>query len=157
MSTAEVAGVLSRLLSGFVSDVNVYGVEVPHADGRAGMAALSLAAPLVPAANVGGEAPAGTAGEVEDFITGEALVAGLFGRLEGELPAYAQPVFLRLSARGLDYTATFKLRKDAGRAEGFDPLRLGGDPVFVRDARAHSYVRLTSERLDAIASGATRL
>jgi fatty-acyl-CoA synthase len=56
-----------------VSEVNVYGVTVPHCEGRCGMAMLTLA----------GEAAA------FDF-------RGLYASVVQKLPAYARPVFLRI-------------------------------------------------------------
>lgn len=40
MSTLEVANILSELE--FVEDCTVYGVPVPHTDGKCGMAAFTL-------------------------------------------------------------------------------------------------------------------
>jgi fatty-acyl-CoA synthase len=71
------------------------------------------------------------------------------------LPPYAAPVFVRQLAVP-DLTGTFKLRKVALQAEGFDPGRVA-DPVWVRDAGAGRYEPLTPERFAAIRSGAWRL
>ena len=82
VSTTEVAAVVAPPRGS--TDAAVYGVSVPHADGRAGMAAL---------------------------VTGPGFSLAGFRRAVGEqLPAYARPVFVRIVAR-LRSTGTFKLRK----------------------------------------------
>jgi fatty-acyl-CoA synthase len=119
VSTQEVA----EALSGFpgLAIANVYGVRVPGAEGRAGMAALVLR-----------EAGA---------FDGRALWAWC----EERLPRYAAPVFVRL-ARDADTTSTFKLRKHELARQGYDPAR-AGEPLFVRDDAARAYVALTAESL----------
>ncbi len=88
----------------------VYGIEVPHCDGRAGMAALTLRVP------------------VADFDA-----AGLATALRQALPAYAVPLFLRLRAAH-ETTATFKLRKVELRREAYGDC---GDPVFMLTAEGY--------------------
>jgi fatty-acyl-CoA synthase len=125
VSTQEVA----ELLSGFegVEMVNVYGVEVPGADGRAGMAALVL-------------------GEGARF-DGEA-----FHRFAGEvLPRYAAPVFVRILSEQ-EVTGTFKIRKVELVREGFDPAAVP-DPLYLRDDGASAYVPLTEALHGRITSG----
>ena len=97
----------------------MYGVAVPGAEGRAGMAALVLAAP--------------------DAFDGRAFWAFTAERL----PAYAAPVYVRL-VRQADVTTTFKLRKVDLQRDGYDPARVS-DPLYARDDAARTYVRLTKE------------
>jgi len=120
VSTQEVADALAELPG--LAIANVYGVRVPGAEGRAGMAALVLHAGA-------------------DF-DGRACFAWLAERL----PAYAAPVFLRLS-RAADLTATFKLRKIDLQRDGYDPTRVA-EPLYVRDADAGRYVPLTAAALE---------
>ncbi|WP_245500923.1 long-chain-acyl-CoA synthetase [Lichenibacterium minor] len=129
VSTLEVA----EALTGYpgIAEANVYGVAVPGADGRAGMAAL--------AAEEGAEID----------------LAGLKAFLARRLPAYAVPVFLRVQA-GLEVTGTFKQRKPTLVAEGFDPARVAG-PLFVSGAGEGAYRPLDGATAAAIASGALRL
>jgi len=91
VSTAQVEAVLAA--SPGVADAAVYGVEVPHTHGRAGMAAV---------------VPAG------DTLDLDALLA----HLRNELPSPAVPLFVRILDR-LDTTATFKHVKRGLRADGF--------------------------------------
>ena len=115
VSTQEVA----EALAGFpgLEVANVYGVQVPGAEGRAGMAALAL-----------------RAGAAFD---GRAFYAFTTARL----PDYAAPVFIRLVAEA-DMTSTFKLRKVDLQREGYDLARVR-DPLFIRDDAAGAYVPLT--------------
>ncbi len=126
VATSEVAATLSAA-SG-VKEAVVYGVAVANADGKAGMAALTIdGAPDLEA------------------IARAALA----------LPRYARPLFLRL-APTLEATATFKPMKRTLAAEGFDPAKVA-DPLYVYDAEREAYVALDAQRYAAIASGAARL
>ena len=92
VSTSEVAEAISQFPD--VQEANVYGVEVPGRDGRAGMAAI-------------------VAEEHFDL-------AAFRDHLIERLPEYARPVFVRLRNE-IDVTATFKQKKIDLVREGFDP------------------------------------
>uniref|UniRef100_A0A8C3UIC2 long-chain-fatty-acid--CoA ligase n=1 Tax=Catharus ustulatus TaxID=91951 RepID=A0A8C3UIC2_CATUS len=127
VSSTEVEGALSRLLG--QADVVVYGVEIPGAEGRAGMAAIADPhSRLDP--------------------------AGLYQALVPVLPPYARPVFIRLLPH-LDTTGTFKLQKTRLRGEGWDP-RLVPDRLFVLDPQRGRYVPLDGEMHARICAGKTR-
>jgi hypothetical protein len=69
---------------------------------------------------------------------------------------YAHPRFIRL-LRGttpIETTQTFKPKKAALQAAGFDPRLTGGDDLFVRDAAARSFVPLSATEHAALVSGA---
>jgi len=129
VATQEVADVLNSAPG--VSEANVYGVELPGEDGRAGMVALVLA--------------------------GDAHfdAAALYAHAERHLPVYARPAFVRLVPE-MDVTGTLKQRKLALAAEGYDPARVG-DPLFVRDDAARTYAPLTPAVLAEVTSGRRRL
>jgi fatty-acyl-CoA synthase len=129
VSTQEVAESLAAFPG--IEMVNVYGVAVPGADGRAGMAALILS---------GGEAFDPRA---------------FYAHAVTALPSYAVPVFLRLQHEA-EVTGTFKLRKVDLQEEGYDPAKVS-DPLLVRDDGARSYVPLTAENHPRIASGEIRI
>ena len=94
-----------------VLDASTYGVAVPGADGRAGMAALVVE---------------------QDFDL------GIFAEhLSRRLPVYALPVFIRFCGT-LDATETFKQKKQQLIREGFD-LSVVGDPLFLRDSATGDY------------------
>ena len=129
VATTEVEAAL-RAAPG-IADCTVYGVSVPHADGRAGMAAITLA----PGATLDG--------------------AALASHLAEALPAYAVPLFLRVVAE-VETTATFKARKQALREAGFDPSKVP-DPVHVLLGKGAGYQVLTSALHADIAAGRLRL
>ena len=93
-----------------VLDAATYGVTVPGADGRAGMAAL-----------------------VVDPSFDFKLFAEYMSR---RIPVYAHPVFVRLCS-ALDVTETFKRQKQRLIRDGFDPSM--GDPLFLRDPATGDY------------------
>jgi fatty-acyl-CoA synthase len=126
VSTTEVAAAL--LADSGVKEAIVYGVAVPHQDGRAGMAALVVDEPFD--------------------------LARLRDRLETALPPYAQPLFVRLTA-ALATTGTFKPRKLDLITEGFDPAVVS-DRLFFHD-RVQGFIPLTSAIHDHILAGDQRL
>ena len=127
VATTEVAEAIASLPG--IGEVAVYGVAVPGADGRAGMAAI-------------------TPGDGFDLA---ALHAGIRERL----PAYARPLFLRIGA-GIGMTETFKQKKGALAAEGFDPARIA-EPLFLDDPRAGAYRPLDADLFARIGAGEIRL
>jgi fatty-acyl-CoA synthase len=128
VSTQEVAEAASAWPG--VELANVYGVEVPGGDGRAGMAALVVNDP-------------------KSFDA-----RAFYAHVVGSLPAYAVPVFLRLQPEA-EVTGTFKLRKVELQREGWDPSTLS-DPLYVRDDAARAYVPLDLDRHRAISAGDVR-
>ncbi len=112
-----------------VKEANVYGVEVPGGEGKAGMAGL---------------------------VTGNAFdLAGLTVYLEKNLPFFARPIFLRFQQE-IEVTSTFKQRKIELQKEGFDPAGVS-DPLYVRDAASGRYVTLTPELYRDICDGKVKL
>jgi citronellyl-CoA synthetase len=126
VSTNEVG----EIVNGFhqVRFSNVYGVTVPGADGRAGMAALTLA-PGVDALDL----PA-----FSEYVT-------------GRLPSYARPVFLRIEPE-IDVTGTFKMVKGQLREQGYDPDRID-DPLYVMKPGSAAYEPLDRDYAALIAQG----
>jgi fatty-acyl-CoA synthase len=125
VSTNEVAEVLSVCAG--VKEANVYGVEVPGQDGRAGMAALV----------------------VDGSFDPEVFAA----RVNSELPVYARPLFLRLMPE-IEITGTFKHRKVDLVKEGFDPTGVE-DPLFFLEGGR--YEPLDESLHGRIAGGDVRL
>ncbi|KAH0489373.1 hypothetical protein TgHK011_009805 [Trichoderma gracile] len=102
VSTAEVSQVMG--LHPAVREANVYGVELPHHDGRAGCAAVCLEPP----------------------VPDEATLRSLAAHVRASLPGYARPLFLRLVKDvgvGSQTTGTNKQQKQSLRAEGVKPRR----------------------------------
>ncbi len=127
VATSEVAEALTGAPG--VVEASVYGVAVPHRDGRAGMAAL---------------------------VTGDGFsLPALRVHLASRLPAYARPVFLRLQG-AIDSTDTFKHRKAPLVRDGFDPARVA-DPLYLDDRAASAYVPLDASLHARIADGSFRV
>jgi fatty-acyl-CoA synthase len=112
-----------------VVDATTYGVEVPGADGRAGMAAVVV----------------GDRFDLAEFRDG----------VSRRLPAYACPVMVRFCT-ALDTTETFKQKKHQLAREGFDP-RLVTDPLFFRDPKSGAYRPLDAASHARILDGSIRL
>jgi len=94
-----------------VVEAATYGVEIPGADGRAGMTAVV----------------------VDDRFDLAEFRDGISRRL----PVYARPVMVRFCT-ALDTTETFKQKKYQLVREGFDPC-LVADPLFFRDPKSGAY------------------
>jgi fatty-acyl-CoA synthase len=112
-----------------VVEAATFGVVVPGADGRAGMAAV--------------------------VADDEFDLAMLRDHLARRLPAYACPVFIRLCA-SLDSTETFKQKKQDLVRSGFDPNRVS-DPLFFRDPESGDFITLDAFRDAQILDGSLRL
>ncbi|WP_446665905.1 long-chain-acyl-CoA synthetase [Flexivirga sp. B27] len=124
VATTEVEGAIDGLPE--VDDVTVYGVAVPGTDGKAGMAAVVLH-------------------DGHDFDGTE-----WGSRLAGLLPAYAMPLFIRVTD-SLEHTTTFKSRKIELRNQGFE--RPGDDNVYVLTDAAGGYVPYYDGYAADVASG----
>lgn len=137
VSTNEVADVLGRFDQ--VAETNVYGVAVPHADGRAGCAAI------VPAA-------ASSGGGID--------MAALAQHALAKLPRYAVPLFIRI-VKQMDYTATNKLQKGKLKADGIDwnKIRQSGsdDHLYWLPPGTTAYVPYGAKEWESIKSGTVKL
>ena len=105
VSTAEVSEILG--LHPKVQEANVYGVEVPHHDGRAGCAAVLF----------------------EGDIVNEDVLGSLGAHATNRLPKYSVPCFLRVVTEHKT-TGNNKQQKAVLRSEGVDPEKVGGEMVF---------------------------
>ena len=126
VSTNEVGEIINGFPGVLIS--NVYGVTVPGADGRAGMAALTLEEGVA---------------ELDPTAFAEYVQA--------HLPSYARPVFLRVE-REMEVTGTYKMVKARLREEGYDLQRVK-DPLFVMKPGSDRYEPLTREYAETIARG----
>lgn len=126
VSTNEVGEVINTHKE--IKFSNVYGVEVPKTNGRAGMAALLL----------------------EDGV--QALDLQSFSALVCEqLPSYARPRFLRILPE-MDTTGTFKMLKGELREQRFDPAKVS-DILYVMKPGSDHYETLTDEFAKQILAG----
>ena len=124
VSTNEVENILDG--SGMVEEAIVYGVEIPKTNGKAGMVTL------VP--------------NSETFD-----IDKLLGFLRDNLPAYAVPVFVRVT-QAIEKTGTFKYRKVDIQKAGY-ALERPHEEVFAWLPKTDGYIRLTPELVSEIDSG----
>ena len=127
VATGEVADAFGSVAG--IKEVNVYGVVVPGADGRAGMAALVATQGFDPAA------------------LGEKIAA--------HLAPFARPLFLRLRPE-MEITGTFKLKKADLVKDGFDPGRIN-DPLYWYNQASGRYEPVTQEVYLRIVAGRIKL
>jgi acyl-CoA synthetase (AMP-forming)/AMP-acid ligase II len=121
VSTNEVAEILNGAPG--VLETNVYGVEVPGSEGRAGMASVNC----------------------EPGFDIDSFAAFATANLAG----YQRPVFVRLQEE-MRISVTFKHQKVDYRREGYDPSKVS-DPLFVLDG--DRYVPLDAAAFAALQDG----
>ncbi|KAI0466231.1 fatty acid transporter protein [Xylaria cf. heliscus] len=131
VATTEVSATVG--LHPAVEEANVYGVQLPHHDGRAGCAAIALR----------------TAPD-------DALLRSLAEHVRAKLPKYAVPIFLRLG-KGLSaaITGTNKQQKHSLRVEGVDPAKVGDDELYW--LKGDTYVRFGGEDWSRMNAGQVKL
>ncbi|XP_064164845.1 long-chain fatty acid transport protein 6 [Anguilla rostrata] len=129
VATTEVAEILG--LVDFIQEVNVYGVEVPGSEGRAGMAAIIIR----PSCEFDGKK--------------------LFDHVVRHLPGYARPLFIRIQ-EFMETTGTLKHQKFRLVESGFDPSAIS-DPLYFLDGGEQRYVPLDDGLYGDIVSGLRKL
>lgn len=157
VSTNEVAETLAGFPVGGVQEVNVYGIQLPNHDGRAGCAAIKLAP------GVGGEDYMRELGEWAKQV----------------MPRFKTPLFIRTMSE-MEITGTNKHVKTSLRLQGVDPVKVGlapqddksglaTDDAWVGNARekmwwlgsnpaeAVGYIPFRKRDWDGIVGGKTRL
>jgi fatty-acyl-CoA synthase len=127
VSTTEVEEAIAACPG--VAEAVVYGVAVPGAEGRAGMAALVVR---------------------PDFD-----LTRFAGHLAARLPDYARPLFLRLCGE-IATTGTFKPQKQAFARDGCDPAATG-DALYVYERKRERFIPLDDAVYRRIERGELRL
>ncbi|WPC06081.1 long-chain-acyl-CoA synthetase [Pseudomonas benzenivorans] len=130
VSTTEVENLL--LQHPRIAEAVVYGVEVPNTNGRAGMAALTLADADQPL-------------DLDDLLR----------FAQGKLPHYAVPLFIRLRP-DMETTGTFKYQKKALKQQAFDPGQSNGEPIYAWLPGTSGYRLVDAELFQAIGAGQHR-
>lgn len=110
-----------------VSASAVYGIGMPHGDGRAGMAAIIR-----------------EKGAALDY-------AALAAHLRKTLPKYAVPLFIRF-VDDFTWTATHKIKKTELKTQGYDPAQVK-DQVLALMPGSDAYVPMDSAMYRDIQSG----
>jgi len=127
VATSEVAEVISGVAG--IEEANIYGVEIPGTDGRAGMAAV---------------------------VTNEEFDLDALDRIVEEgLASYARPIFIRILPQ-MEITETFKHRKVDLVRDGFDPTKLE-DRLYFRDPEKGRHVALDVGAFERIQAAQIRL
>ncbi len=129
VATTEVSEVVTK--TDGILDSNVYGVTVPGAEGRIGMAAIRL---------------------MDDETLNVDL---LYERVNKDLPKYARPHFLRILQQ-VDMTGTFKYKKVELRNDGFNPDTIS-DQLYMINDQEKTYTSLTAETYAKIVDGSLKL
>ena len=127
VSTNEVSEAISAYKG--IDEVNVYGVEVPNQDGRAGMASL--------------------------VVNDEFKLEQLYEYLTEQLPAYSVPVFIRISPE-IEKTGTFKYKKTDLVKDGYDPTKIK-DPIYFASGDEKKYLNLDQDSFNKINSREIRV
>ncbi|PBP22170.1 AMP-binding enzyme [Diplocarpon rosae] len=129
VSTNEVSEALGTHPA--VAEANVYGVELPHHDGRTGCGAIVLT------------------GEPS-----EAVMQDLARHVGERLPRFAVPLFLRVQ-KSMEVTGTNKQQKHIVRGQGVDPAKVGVDELWwLRDG---AYTRFGDEDWKELQGGRVKL
>lgn len=129
VSTNEVSESLGNHPS--VQEANVYGVELPHHDGRAGCVAIVLS-----------EEPS------------DRVLASLAEHATKDLPRFAVPLFIRI-AKEMQATGTNKQQKHILRLQGVDPSRTEGDELYW--LKNGMYVKFGKSDWEALKGGKVKL
>jgi len=125
VSTNEVAEIINQYSQ--VNMANVYGVQIPNTEGRAGMVAFNC--------------------DLNEFNWDS-----FAEYMSDTLPSYARPVFVRI-IKELETTGTFKLKKNELRDEAYHLNKVDNDKVFIKMPGTNSYVELNSETYQDIENG----
>ncbi|CAI6335643.1 unnamed protein product [Periconia digitata] len=136
-STAQIADALGKHPR--VAEACVYGVEVPHHDGRAGCAAIILVD--------------------KSLAPDPTLLADIRHLVDKELPAFARPVWLRFTT-ALELTGTNKHQKVGLQKEGIDveSVERKGDTMFWAGAGGKgAYEKFGVKELEGIVGGRVKL
>jgi fatty-acyl-CoA synthase len=127
VSTSEVAAAISACPG--VIDSAVYGVAIPGADGRAGMAAI--------------------------VVSPNFDLVAFRQHLAAHLPEYARPLFLRIRGE-IEMTATFKSKKQDFLREGYDPTVVSDD-LYFDDRGRRAFVKLDAALYERLRTRNMRL
>lgn len=125
VSTTEVENIVSEYAK--IAEAVVYGVEIPNTNGRAGMAAITLA---------------------DQAVLDAADCKHMAAEFKKHLPAYAVPVFLRIQQK-VETTGTFKYQKNKLKEQAYDPSQTD-ERILVLLPNSEAYCDLTADILKNI-------
>ncbi|KAI9840101.1 MAG: hypothetical protein M1837_001905 [Sclerophora amabilis] len=166
VSTSEVSEVLGHHPA--IREANVYGVSVPHHDGRAGCAAVVFSPTSTsPGPALPSDSPTSTP------HPSPTILASIAQHVQSQLPRYAVPIFLRVgtdnddedndgSAMQMQRTGTNKQQKHELRNQGVDPEKVSTGPGPRTTDRLYwfngtTYVPFGKREWQELGSGAVKL
>ena len=127
VAASEVAAAITAFPG--IREANVYGVRVPGTEGAAGMATL--------------------------VVDGELDFGKFRQHLATQLPAYARPLFLRITDQ-IDATGTFKHTKSDLQRDGYDPAATS-DRIYFDHPAQRAFVQVDVPLFAGIQNGKLRL
>ncbi|XP_039261607.2 long-chain fatty acid transport protein 2-like [Styela clava] len=130
ISTNEVADAMGNAPG--IKEANVYGVEIPGNEGRAGMAVVLLEKNT------------------------ELDCIEVYKHVCASLASYARPLFVRIKEE-LEVTGTFKQKKVKLVKEGCSPENMAGDPIYFMNHKEKCYSLLTKEAYHDILNNTIRM
>lgn len=136
VSTMEVSHVMGLYPN--VHEANVYGVQLPHHDGRAGCAAVTF----------------------DSGSPSKETLQGLAAHMQASLPRYAVPLFVKVVREvgtASQTTGTNKQQKVALRAAGVKPVGDDGESVEVYWLQGDKYVPFGEPEWQRLENGHARL
>ena len=135
VSTAEVSEVLGKHAA--VAEANVYGVQVPRHDGRAGCAAIIFR-------DQPGSVPA------------DHVLKSLADHVKKQLPCFAVPIWIR-AMKEMQLTGTNKQQKHLLQKDGIDPEVVEKEGDFLFWLKDGAYARFTKADLERIEGEGVKL
>ncbi|KAH8682557.1 hypothetical protein BX600DRAFT_47023 [Xylariales sp. PMI_506] len=131
VATTEVSHMMG--LHPSVDEANVYGVQLPNHDGRAGCVAIVLREP-----------------------SNASIMKSLASHARKTLPKYAVPIFLRVvNDMSAAVTGTNKQQKHELRQQGVDPTKMGSDELWW--LQGDSYVKFGARDWQGLNGGSVKL
>ncbi|MFX1572497.1 MAG: long-chain-acyl-CoA synthetase [Promethearchaeota archaeon] len=125
VSTEEVESIINTFEQ--IDMCSVYGVIIPHTEGRAGMVSVHKS----------------TDREID--------LNALLNFLQKNIPHYAIPKFVRI-VNEFSFTATFKIKKITLKKEGYNIKEIN-DPLYVLLPNSSEYIPLTEDIFQGITAG----
>ncbi|KAL8997930.1 MAG: hypothetical protein Q9169_002923 [Polycauliona sp. 2 TL-2023] len=133
VSTAEVSEVLG--MHPAIAEANVYGVEVPHHEGRAGCATIMFH---------------------EGADQSQKVLDGIASHVKANLPRYAVPIFLRVT-KEMQATGNNKQQKHVLRSQGVDPKKIGDSGDYLLWFNGGTYMKFDDDGWKTLEAGRVKL
>ncbi|KAI4273792.1 MAG: hypothetical protein L6R38_006254 [Xanthoria sp. 2 TBL-2021] len=133
VSTAEVSEVLG--MHPAIGEANVYGVELPHHEGRAGCATIMFH---------------------DGTDQSQKLFDGIALHVKAKLPRYAVPIFLRVTQE-MQATGNNKQQKQLLRTQGVNPEKIGDSGDQLLWLHGGTYMKFDENEWKTLEAGRVKL